>query len=183
MTAARPRPDIARLIRAGYSNRQIGEQLKCGRDTVARTRKAMGLPPAPQVPVQCRNGHDRAEHTRTRANGKRYCATCAYNNDRAAWDRKFDAKHPGHPTSLRPGGHRTCLVCTRQFEVDEIAVLRATAGDPPARLNPAERQAAVLQLRRQQLSGSEIARRIGCTDRTVWRVLRRNRPEIYRQAA
>lgn len=174
MTAPRPRPDIVRLIRAGHSNRAIAEQLRCGRATVARVRAELDT---------CRHGHPRKGNTGMRRDGSHFCTLCRKAAGERKWQQRFEDRHPGHPTTSGPAGRRWCLICKRVSPIDESAVERAAAGDPPARLNPAERQAAVLRLRRQQLSGTEIARRIGCTDRTVWRVLSRTRAQQLGQAA
>lgn len=167
------RADVARAIHDGYSNRRIAVLVGCSRLTVADTRAAMGLGPAPRVPTLCRNGH------RRRVGGR--CEEC----DRAAWDRRFWAVHEGHRvTEEGPTGRRRCLQCTpHRFDVDEVAVLRAVAGDPPQRLNPAERAAAVLQLHERQLPPEVIAERVGCSVRTVWRVYHRARTGHYEQAA
>jgi DNA-binding NarL/FixJ family response regulator len=79
-------------------------------------------------------------------------------------------------------GNRYCRACQRVAErryrqrtPDEMAILRAVMGDPPARLTAAERQAAVLRLRRRGLSAEAIAARVRCTPRTVWRIAARTR--------
>ena len=55
-------------------------------------------------------------------------------------------------------------------EVDPIAVARLTAGRPPARTTPAERQEATAILTSQGLSGRLIADRLHVTERTVFRL-------------
>lgn len=57
---------------------------------------------------------------------------------------------------------------------DPAAVARAVAGRPPKRLTITERAAAVAELNRQGLSDPMIADRVGCTDRTVFRIRKRN---------
>ncbi|MGI5245063.1 hypothetical protein [Dactylosporangium sp. CA-139066] len=56
----------------------------------------------------------------------------------------------------------------RTRDLDEVAVLRATWGDH-LKLTTAERDAAIAQLDQQGLAGAEIARRVGCSQRTVAR--------------
>lgn len=52
---------------------------------------------------------------------------------------------------------------------DPVAIERATAGDPPARLTPRERTAAIQRLDTHGYSARQIAERIGCSPRTVHR--------------
>jgi DNA-binding NarL/FixJ family response regulator len=69
---------------------------------------------------------------------------------------------------------RVCTACNTTnirnwpVEPDEMAIERLVAGIP-VRARPVERQAAVAYLTRQRLSAAQIARRIGCTKRTVER--------------
>jgi DNA-directed RNA polymerase specialized sigma subunit len=69
-----------------------------------------------------------------------------------------------------------CLSCKRgEPYVDEMAVERAVQGQPPSRLSPAEREAAVIHLRLSTpLSYSQIAERAGCSERTVIRICKAN---------
>jgi DNA-binding CsgD family transcriptional regulator len=53
-------------------------------------------------------------------------------------------------------------------DIDEMAVERLVIGQP-VNATPAERRQAVAYLTRRKLSAAEIARRIGCTQRTVVR--------------
>jgi hypothetical protein len=82
--------------------------------------------------------------------------------------------HADHEITFRQrrdgSRYRWCLTCRRNDDVDPVAVQRAVAGDPPGRLTPAERRAAVAQLR-PRLSGVRIAKQLGVTDRTIWRDL------------
>lgn len=109
----------------------------------------------------------------------RSCRTCSANAIRA----RFDEKHAGHcvidTPRLTPNGvpYRRCLTCAparrrspRPSDVDEVAVVRAVAGDPPPRLLPAERRAAILQLR-PALPVPVIAEVVRCSQRTVERHL------------
>jgi hypothetical protein len=52
-------------------------------------------------------------------------------------------------------------------EVDEIAVLRAIAGNPPQELTRAERDAAVVRLRSWGLTYKVIGERVGCSLHTA----------------
>lgn len=58
----------------------------------------------------------------------------------------------------------------RQDEVDEVAVLRAVMGEPPAVMTRGERVAAIAQLARRGYSDRAIADRIGITTRSVTRL-------------
>lgn len=90
-------------------------------------------------------------------------------------------KH-GHPwpehLAFNNRGHATCAECTRishrrhyvPIEPDEAAIQRAVAGDPPPRLSPRERAAAVLTLTARNVAAWRIAEQIGCSQRTVHRV-------------
>lgn len=92
----------------------------------------------------------------------------------------WTAQHAGHrivaQRRRRPDGqpYRWCRTCQPGRDVDPVAVLRAVAGDPPGRLTPAERRAAVTQLR-PSLSGAQLAHLLGVTPRTVWRDIAANR--------
>ncbi|MDJ0342219.1 helix-turn-helix domain-containing protein [Streptomyces sp. H10-C2] len=132
----------------------------------------------------CPHGHDRATNLRVRGDGRRYCRACHRAEYRAWFRKQFDLKHPGHPFTLTAHGHRRCQVCTvLRSSVDTVAVERAAAGDPPARLYPAEREAAVLRLRRHELPVPVIAARVGCSERTVWRIFARTGSGQYGSAA
>ncbi|WP_282696304.1 helix-turn-helix domain-containing protein [Streptomyces sp. CC208A] len=82
--------------------------------------------------------------------------------------------HP-FPDNLRidTRGWAVCRTCERNTytpaQPDEIAIERAIAGDPPPRLTPRERAAAIQQLSRHGYSARQIAERLRCTPRTVHR--------------
>jgi len=94
------------------------------------------------------------------------------------WDRTWDARHAGHTTDRNRAGRRRCLTCDGHYTVDHAAVARAIAGDPPANLTRAERRAAVLILKAAGLSGTQVAARVGCAERTVWRILSHSREQV-----
>jgi len=78
-------------------------------------------------------------------------------------------------------GHGMCRRCYPftshgRAVVDQVAVERAVAGDPPARLTPRERRAAVAELTRRGLSAPQIAARVHVTVRAV----ERNRAALRR---
>jgi DNA-binding NarL/FixJ family response regulator len=60
-------------------------------------------------------------------------------------------------------------------EPDQVAVLRAVDGDLPERITPRERAAAVARLGTRGLSAEEIADRLRCTPRTVYRIRSKQR--------
>lgn len=143
MTVRHPKhKEIQASLRAGGSDKRIALQVGADRGTVARYRRQLKLP-----------GY------RTSADSP----ACRH----------------GHPFPENRGfngkGHLICLECQRVRSgagwVDEIAIVRAVAGDPPARLTPRERRAAISQLAGWGNSARQIADRVGCSERTVWRAL------------
>ena len=128
----------------------------------------------------CIHGHPRTpENTYRNPRGHRHCVPCQRQQARDKWRRDWDKKHAGHDITRDRIGRRYCLTCpARTWSVDETAVDRAVAGDPPERLTVAEREAAVLLLKQRGLPGATVAARVGCTDRTVWRILARQRDEL-----
>lgn len=80
-------------------------------------------------------------------------------------------RHEGHDVTTTTAGRLYCRTCKRgDLDVDEIAVERAVAGQPPERLTIAEREAAVAQLLLAGLGPVEIARRVGCHRAHVGRI-------------
>lgn len=74
----------------------------------------------------------------------------------------------------RNDGRHTCLECRRENgrkakAADQLAIELAVAGQP-TRLRPHERRLAVRELLTRNLSGDQMAKRIGCTPRTIWRI-------------
>jgi DNA-binding NarL/FixJ family response regulator len=88
----------------------------------------------------CRHGHPFPENAARDSRGWLYCREC----------NRIRARRPA-------------------AEPDEVAIERAAAGDPPERLTPRERRAAIARLDRQQLSSAVIAERVRCSRRTVHR--------------
>lgn len=148
-------------------------------------RPASG-PPAPRTiprqtkprptPQSCHRGHPLNDtNLRYDSRGVRLCLSCRADTERAYRDRKFAQRHDGHDVIPATDGRRYCRTC-RNTDVDEMAVERAASGDPPNRLTPAERAAAVLQLTGARLTNQVIASRIGCHPRTVYAIRQRARP-------
>ena len=141
------RRQVEALLRSGLSNVDVQRRTGVDRNTVARYRKRLGLPGfrvTADSPA-CRHGHPFPENVARDGKGWLYCREC----------------------------NRTRVRASQQYvpaEPDAVAIDRAVAGDPPERLTPRERQAAVLQLTRQQLPASVIAERVGCSRRTVHRL-------------
>lgn len=116
-----------------------------------------GCPRTPENVEQLRDGYTR-------------CRACHRRSSRAA---AANARADGRPSTERHEGHDVittrherlyCRTCTRgDRDVDEVAVARAVAGDPPQRLTVAEREAAVARLVLMGVGAIEIARRVGCT--------------------
>lgn len=98
-------------------------------------------------------------------NGRSKCRTCR----RAAYREAYDQAHSGHNVIVGPTGQRHCRTCRRDGDdVDEIAVVRAVSGDPPDGLTLAEREAAILELRRYGRTYKQIAEQVGCSVWTAW---------------
>jgi DNA-binding NarL/FixJ family response regulator len=142
---------IEQQLRDGGSDKGIARQLGVDWRTVARRRKALGLPGylTNAASPHCRHGHPFPENL------------------------KFNNR-----------GHLLCTACHREVHrrlaqaaaaPDDVAVERAVAGDPPPRLTHHERRAAVLQLDAWGYSADQIAARVGCTTRTVYRIRARRR--------
>lgn len=73
-----------------------------------------------------------------------------------------------------------CVDCRNgDDDIDEVAVDRAVAGDPPAEMSPAETGAAVGILTARGLSAREIGRHLRCSPRTV----ARHRARVRRREA
>lgn len=80
---------------------------------------------------------------------------------------------PGYHVASRGVGHNQ----NDDGYIDSVAVERAVAGDPPARLYTGEIRAAVVILTGLGFGTADIARRIGVADRTVNRHRARLRTE------
>ncbi|MFH8410693.1 helix-turn-helix domain-containing protein [Streptomyces sp. NPDC018019] len=148
---------IAALLRAGESNIGVARKLGVDRDTVARHRRRLGLPGyrTTAASTHCRHGHPFAGNTGYSAEGWRYCLACVRERDRARKRRDYvPGARPPRPSTAR--------------SLDEVAVQRAAAGDPPDTLSPRERAAAIRALR-GQLTAQVIAERVRCSVRTVYR--------------
>jgi len=93
------------------------------------------------------------------------------------WRADRDTCVHGHPfpTNLRIDrrGWALCITCQRAsytpVSPDPAAIERAAVGDPPERLTPRERTAAIHRLDTCGLTARQIAERIGCSPRTVHR--------------
>jgi transposase-like protein len=142
------RQQIADLLHAGASDLDVHRRTGAARTTVARHRKALGLPgyrTTPDSPA-CRHGHPFPQNLGYDDRGHLVCTACR----RAHWrEASARAYIPAQP--------------------DEAAIHRAAAGDPPERLTPRERAAAIRQLDRQEYSAAVIAERVRCSKRTVHR--------------
>lgn len=138
------RLEIEALLREGHSDLAIHQTTGAARTTAARHRKRLDLPgyrTTADSPA-CRHGHAFPEHRAYDTNGWLYCLECRRIRNRA----RYQPKQP-----------------------DPAAIERAAAGDPPDRLTPRERTAAISQLDAGQLPAQTIAARIHCSKRTVHR--------------
>ncbi|MEU3613436.1 hypothetical protein ABZ725_14130 [Streptomyces sp. NPDC006872] len=143
------RQQIAALLHSGHSDIEVYRRTGAARTTIARHRKHLGLPgyhTTADSPA-CRHGHPFPQNLGRNEKGHLICRECVRASNRAAQRRAYIPAQP-----------------------DEVAVDRAAAGDPPARLTPRERHAAIRRLDRQPLSAPAIAGRVGCSTRTVQRV-------------
>lgn len=198
---ARRRRIICKACHQPGEHRGHGWCFPCYSRWVARGRPESG-PPAPYenlpereykprpIPAICRmKRHPLVGDNliRTEDGGWR-CRACreanladAAERAAAAWREEYDRVHDGHDVRLYRDGRR-CLTCLRgDDDIDEIAVERAASGDPPSVLTVAEREAAILQLRRYGLTYALIAERVGCSLRTAWEVCDRNGLTTHRR--
>lgn len=142
------RQRIESLLRDGHSDRAVHQATGAARTTVARYRKRLGLPGYHTTPdsPNCRHGHPWPENRRESSDGWSYCLECKRARQRRWWAENYPPEQP-----------------------DEVAIQRATAGDPPGRLTQRERHAAIRQLDAKGLSAAVIAERVRCSKRTVHR--------------
>jgi hypothetical protein len=71
---------------------------------------------------------------------------------------------------------RACRNPKRRTSPDPVAIERAVAGNPPAYLHHLELAAAIRQLdSRGRYTAQQIAERVGCARRTVFRIRARSR--------
>lgn len=143
--------EIVAMLRDGMAGRRVAEALKLDRRTVYTIRDAHGIPKwaATVDATECRHGHAWPQHLAAYPNGTHYCRECR---------------------RLRKRQERAAAGVGN---VDQLAVELAVAGQP-TRLTSSERRAAVRELlnrsHTRDLSGKQMAKRLGCTDRTVWRI-------------
>jgi len=155
------RQQIADLLRAGHSDLAIHRHTGAARATVARYRKQLGLPGylTTADSPSCRHGHPFPQNRGWNEKGHLICLECR---------RRIDsARYQPTPRQAKESGPRQ-----RHWEPvqpDPIAIERAIAGNPPERLTPRERHAAIRQLDRRQYSAAAIAERVQCSPRTVHR--------------
>ena len=117
----------------------------------------------------CRHGHPRPSGQR--------CRTCHREGSKLSMARAREdgrptaERHDGHDVTTTKAGRPYCRTCKRgELDVDEVAVARAVAGEPPERLTPAEREAAIAQLLLMGYGAAEIARRVNCHRTRVMRI-------------
>jgi hypothetical protein len=154
------------LLRAGESDLGVQRLTGVSRDTAARYRKRLGLPGyrmSADSP-SCRHGHPFPENVAHNSDGHLCCRECRRLLERARYRPVPRAR------VVRVSVRAYCYV---PVVPDWAAIDRAVVGDPPERLTPRERQAAVARLDRQRLSAAVIADRVRCSRRTVYRVRRR----------
>ena len=103
-------------------------------------------PPRPCANTWCTRPH----------HAKGYCATC--------YQRAWSTSDPARATTV----HREWQLS--RADVDEIAVQRLTAGDPPERTTLGEREEAVRRLHAHGLNDRQIADRMHRRVLFVWRI-------------
>jgi DNA-binding NarL/FixJ family response regulator len=142
------RQQVEQLLRDGHSNTEVHRRTGVNRGTVARYRRELGLPgyfTTADSPA-CRHGHPFPENVAYDGRGYLICRECRRQHNRDQQRRRYQPAQP-----------------------DQAAIERAAAGDPPERLTPRERRAAIHQLDARQLSSAVIAERVRCSRRTVHR--------------
>lgn len=147
MTTHPREQEIVEMLRNGISCKETSRVLRVSHHAVYRIRDAYNIPnwfADPNGPA-CRHGHPWPENLAHYPSGKHYCRTCANLAKRRSYQ----------PISAD--------------DVDEIAVELAVAGRKVP-LRPSERRQAVRQLLQRNLTGTQMAARIGCTPRTIWRI-------------
>lgn len=155
------RARVESMLRAGHSDLAIHEVTGAARNTVARYRKNLGLPgyQTREDSPTCRHGHPWPEHRTRDGDGNLRCREC--------WRVSNQARYQPRPRKPKPSTPRTRK--WQPVQPDPIAIERAAAGDPPDRLTPRERHAAIQQLTRWQVPVQTTAERVRCSERTVWR--------------
>lgn len=148
----KPLPDSIRqrmddMFYAGASDTEVERTVGVSRTTAFRRRRKLGLPVPPRT--ACRRGHPYPQNQGRDSKGRPYCVPCAQDREK----RRTRVYVPVEP--------------------DEAAIERAVYGDTPVRLSPRERRQAIVRLGRRGFSAAEIADRLGCSTRTVFRVRRR----------
>ena len=150
------------LLRSGESDLGIQRLTGVSRGTVARYRKRLGLRgyrTSADSPA-CRHGHPFPENAAHNSDGHLVCLECRRILERARYQ-------PVPRIAAVGNGERVSYYLP--VEPDHVAIERAVAGDPPERLTPRERHAAIRQLDRWDLSAAAIAERVRCSKRTVHR--------------
>jgi hypothetical protein len=160
------RQHVEQLLTDGLSDLSIHEQTGVDRGTVARYRKRLGLPgyKAREDSPTCRHGHPYPENAVRGADGWLRCQACMRASSRNANRQPRRATAP--QAAVKSAVQRPVYV---PVQPDPAAIDRAVAGDPPVRLTPRERHAAIRQLDAWQLPASVIAGRVRCSRRTVHR--------------
>ncbi|MFD9463513.1 hypothetical protein [Streptomyces sp. NPDC060027] len=142
------RRQVEKLLHAGHSDRGIHQATGVARTTIARHRRRLGLPSylvTADGPA-CRHGHPFPENIAHDSNGWLICRECRRLHGRKQAARAYIPAQP-----------------------DQAAITRAAAGDPPDRLTPRERHAAIRRLDSRDYSAAVIAEHVRCSPRTVHR--------------
>lgn len=165
------RREVESLLGAGHSDLNVHRLTDVDRGTVRRYRKRLGLPGyrVTADSPECRHGHPFPENVAYYPNGWLYCRECARVRGRSRAKACQQREEAG--TAERRGR----VSYYQPVQPDEVAIERAVAGDPPDRLTPRERAAAIAQLNAWQLPAPEIAERVRCSPRTVYRARSRQR--------
>lgn len=158
---AETRQQIADLLHAGHSDLAIHRATGAARKTIARHRKQLGLPgyrTTADSPA-CRHGHPFPQNRGWNDKGHLMCLECRRLIDRARYQ-------PVPRKPKQPGPRRRHW---EPVQPDPAAIDRAVAGDPPERLTPRERHAAIRRLDQRDYPAALIAEHVRCTPRTVHR--------------
>lgn len=156
---------VACYTRWVYHGRPVGGPPKTG-----QTPRKPPAKRASVIPAFCAHGHRlNQKNLRFTPDGVRYCRACRYVTEKTYRNNLFQRRHDEHDVIPTLDGRRYCRTCNRgEHDVDEMVIERVVAGDRPARVNAAELEAAVIQLRLHQYPYSLIAERAGCSLRHAW---------------
>lgn len=145
---AEKREQVEALLRAGGSDTGIQRETGISRQTVRHIRSELGLPVyGARTEVGCRKGHPYPENAMTTKEGWTRCRACRREYDKT---RNRQDRYRGR-------------------EIDQAAIDMVLAG-ASLKLPARERAIAVKHLINRPLRTEQLAERVGCHERTVYRI-------------